>query len=353
VRARISVRRHRRALIFVSLLLTLVVTAACTAARTPVAVPSTGASPWHPAPVVDGRPLRASAPTSWWNSPVPGDAPSNPEADAILRYMSTAPNAAGGCIHLSGAGNSAWGQPVYWARAGDPTYDVSVRAANAPVEVHSLRIPRGALAAGNNDGSMTVFDVERGYAVALTDAKFEADTNHWSASGATVTYLSSNGLDARTGRTSDPRNIGSHRGNNPADMMARLDEVAAGRVDHVLKVASGPETSVRFVFPMVGSDGSSTDPAAPPQGLRFRIKPSVDLAGLGLAPQALVIARALQQYGFYIGDSARVTALKLEDTRSEGRGQRWSIPPTALCSLPITAQYWDVLPEGYVPPAAG
>ena len=89
----------------------------------------------------------------------------------------------------------------------------------------------------------------------------------------------------------------------------------------MLKVASGPDVSPRSVFPMVGSDGSSSNPSAPPQGLRFRIKPSVDLDSLGLPRQALVIARALQQYGFYIGDSGGVTALKLEDTRLEGRGR--------------------------------
>jgi hypothetical protein len=101
----------------------------------------------------------------------------------------------------------------------------------------------------------------------------------------------------------------------------------------------------------VGSDGDSRDPAAPPQGLRFRIKPSVDLDSLGLPRQALVIARALQEYGFYIGDSGGVTALKLEDTRLEGRGELWSLAPDALCGLPLSPQYWDVLPGGYRPPA--
>jgi hypothetical protein len=227
---------------------------------------------------------------------------------------------------------------------------VDVRSRRAPPEVEHLRIPAGALPAGNNDGSMTVFDVERGYTVAFTEAAYDSAAKSWSASGATVTYLASNGLDARTGRSTDDRNTGSHRGNNPADMMARWDEVAAGSIPHVLKVASGPAVSTRSVFPMVGSDGSSDDPAAPPQGLRFRIKPSVDLASLGLEPQALVIATAFQRYGFYIGDSSGTTALKLEDTRTEGRGQLWKISAKALCGLPLTAQYWDVLPEGYQPP---
>jgi hypothetical protein len=300
--------------------------------------------------VVEGAPLRAFTPDSWWNTALPPNAPSNPRADAILNYMSTEKQSGGGCLRLAGAGGSSWGQPVYWARPGDPEYRVTLRNGDEQPELRNLRIPADARSADNNDGSMTVFDVERGYTVAFTDAAYDDGADSWSASGATVTYLDSNGLDMRTGEASDDRNVGSHRGNNGAVMMARLDEVTAGAIDHVLKVASGPEVSHRHVFPMVGSDGGSRDPSAPPQGLRFRIRPSVDLDALGLDPQALVIAKGLQDYGFYIGDSSGVTALKVEDTRAEGRGQLWSASPTALCALPFTPEFWDVLPEGYQPP---
>jgi hypothetical protein len=346
---RVGRRRRLRAAVSLSAVLILsAVTAGCTGGGSGG---DTGTAPdWHRPPVVDGTPLRAFTPDSWWNAPLPADAPSNLDSTEILRYMRTAEEAGDGCVTLAGAGSSGWGQPVYWAQPGDPEYAVDVRSHRAPPEAKHLRIPAGARPAGNNDGSMTVFDVERGYTVAFTEASYDTGSKSWSASGATVTYLASNGLDARTGRSTDDRNMGSHRGNNAAVMMARFDEVSAGSISHVLKVASGPAVSTRSVFPMVGSDGSSHDPAAPPQGLRFRIKPSVNLAALGLEPQALVIATALQRYGFYIGDSSGTTALKLEDTRTEGRGQLWKISSKALCGLPLTPEYWDVLPEGYQPP---
>jgi hypothetical protein len=100
---------------------------------------------------------------------------------------------------------------------------------------------------------------------------------------------------------------------------------------------------------MVGSDGDSRRPEAPPQGLRLRIKPDVDLEDFDLDRQTLVIARAMQEYGVYIGDSGSVTALKLEDTRLSRGEQQWDMPPTALCDLPLTSEFWDVLPEGYRP----
>ncbi len=295
------------------------------------------------------RPFTAD---SWWNTPIPADAPSNPDAAAILDYMQTVPQSGGGCVRLAGA-NNGWGQPVYRAAPGDPEYDVTVASAVRPPELAALRIPANAQSAPTSDAAMTVFDVQKGYVVALTGAEFDAKTRSWSARGATVTYLASNGLHVGTGASDDPRNSGSHRGNNGAVMMAEYDEVAAGTIDHVLKVASGPEVSTRFVFPMVGSDGASTSRTAPPEGLRFRIKPSVDIGAWDLNPQARIIAQALQTYGFYIGDSGGVTALKLENTEAAGRGQLWDVPATALCGLPISTQYWDVLPEGYRPETGG
>jgi hypothetical protein len=340
-------RRRRRALLVgLSVTALLLTGTACTSETD-----APGSAAYRsPPPAVDGSPFRAFTGDSWWNTPVPDDAPVNPQQSAILRYMSTAREAGGGCLRMSGAEDGSWGQPVYWAGSGDPEFDLHVDGVRNAPHLPSLRIPRDAESADNSDGSMTLFDVERGYVVALTDATYDAARHRWSASGATITYLASDGLDARIGGASDDRNTGTHRGNNGAVMMARYDEVDAGHIDHVLKVASGPEVSASAVFPMVGSDGDSDDPAAPPQGLRFRIKPSVDLDKLGLDPEALIIATALQRYGFYIGDSAGVTALKLEDTRREGRGQLWSVSSTALCSVPLTPQYWDELPEGYRPP---
>jgi hypothetical protein len=300
----------------------------------------------------DGSPYRAFSAGSWWNSPLPAQAPANPDSAAVLNYLRTAPDNAGGCLRLAGAQNP-WGQPVYWARPGDPRYVVTGVQGQRPPELGSLRIPAGARAADNSDGSMSVYDLSAGYVTLLTDAHYDSSTNHWTASGASVTYLHSNGLDVATGRSNNPHNTGTHRGNNGADSVVRWDEVQAGAIHHVLKVSSGPELSTRWVFPMTGSDGRgpADDPAVPPEGLRLRIKPSVDLSKLGLHPQALVIVKALQTYGMYLGDSGGSTALKLEDTATEGRGRLWGVTKEDLCSLPFTPAYWDVLPEGYDPSA--
>lgn len=299
-----------------------------------------------------GRPYRPFKDHSWWNTPVPANAPSDPQAAQILDYLRTAPESGRGCLTLAGAQQNKWGQPAYWAQPGDPQYAVTGLPPTAPPEVQHLRIPIGARSAHNSDGTMSVYDLARGYVVLLTDAHYHDSSNTWSASGATVTYLNSNGLLATTGRSDNPHNVGTHRGNNGATSYARYDMVKAGAIRNVMKISSGPELANRWVFPMTGSDGTA-DPSsgAPPEGLRLRLKPSLDLQALRLHPQALVIAQALQKYGVYIGDSGGTTSLKLEDTRAEGRGQLWTVTADDLCMLPFTPQYWDVLPEGYDPSA--
>jgi hypothetical protein len=297
------------------------------------------------------RAYRAFEPNSWWNTPLPVNAPLDPAGPQILDYLRSAKSSGHGCLTFAGAGSSPWGTPIYWGGPGDPSYDVHGIHNGRPPELGSLRIPKSAEPANNSDGTMIVYDRQKGYVAALTDARYHAATDTWTASGGTVTYLNSNGLNVNTGLSDDPRNTGTHRGNNGATMAASWDQVRAGAIRHVLKVAVGPELADRFVFPMTGSDGKyqGSDPAVPPEGLRLRIKPSVNLYALHLAPEALIIARALQRYGFYIGDSSGATALKLENTRAEGRGQLWHVSTDALCGLPFKPQYWDVIAEGYDP----
>jgi hypothetical protein len=104
----------------------------------------------------------------------------------------------------------------------------------------------------------------------------------------------------------------------------RLDEVQAGQIDHVIKV-SVPQPSSTYVFPMTGSDQSTTDPSAPPEGARFRLKSSIDLSTMGLTPAQYAVAKAAQDYGFLVGDgSGGPISAAVENTIYEGRGFLWS-----------------------------
>ena len=252
--------------------------------------PTTSHRVSHDAPLdARGRPYRPFHDRSWWNSPVPVNAPLNPDNAQILDYLSTAPESGQGCLRLAGAQHNKWGQPAYWAQRSDPVYALHGLPPGAPPELQHLRIPQGAQGADNSDGTMTVYYVARGYVALLTDAHYDTATDTWSASGGTVTFMDSNGLLDATGKSDNPRNVGTDRGNNGATSYVRYDMVNAGDVRNVLKIAAGPELSNRWVFPMTGSDGDVTDPAvgAPPEGIRLRLDPSLDLKNPRSAPAGL------------------------------------------------------------------
>lgn len=82
--------------------------------------------------------------------------------------------------------------------------------------------------------------------------------------------------------------------------LVRYDEVAAGRIDHAIRVTFS-RTQRGFVLPATHFASSVTDPDAPAMGTRLRLAPSFDISGF--TGQARVVARALQQYGLIVADN--------------------------------------------------
>jgi hypothetical protein len=80
----------------------------------------------------------------------------------------------------------------------------------------------------------------------------------------------------------------------------RYDEVAAGRIDHAIRVTA-PRTRDAYLWPARHSASDSNDPALRPMGLRLRLKSSVDTSPL--PPQARIVAEAMKRYGVVLADN--------------------------------------------------
>lgn len=274
-------------------------------------------------PPSPGGPYRAFSNDSYWNTPLPASPPLDPKSRDYIAYMKR--NPVGNFVMLSGADrDGSWGTPIYWAETGDPTYNVKSLRYYVPPEFTALRIPRGARPDPTPDAEMMIYDLDKGYVAALWQAKYNPLSDTWTAGGGDVFYVASNGLDGRLPESDERRNTGAHRGAAPPIFAIRFDEVRAGSIRHVLKVAI-PNPNSSYVFPMTGSDGRSTDPSAPPEGARFRLKASIDLRKLNLTPAQYAVAKAAQDYGFVITDvSGAPVAAGLENVVAEGRGWLWS-----------------------------
>ncbi|HZO05356.1 MAG TPA: hypothetical protein VFB52_03150, partial [Solirubrobacterales bacterium] len=82
--------------------------------------------------------------------------------------------------------------------------------------------------------------------------------------------------------------------------LVRYDEVAAGQLDHAIRVTF-ESTRDAYVHPAVHCAGDTANAAAPPMGLRLRLK-----AGFGLgrfSGGAKTIALAMKRYGLIVADN--------------------------------------------------
>jgi hypothetical protein len=279
-------------------------------------------------------PYRPFSDVSEWTRTLPADAPVDPGSTQMIASLNALnPSKAYPRLTIG-----SWAEPIYWATSGDPSYVLP----GWPVP--SVRIPLGAKPAPTSDGQMTIFDLGNDWVIKLSKASFDGTT--WKSAGTEWYRLSSNGLMRTLPESDDSRNTG-HRGYPCGLHGVRWDEVQAGSIAHVLKVALAT-TAPFHVYP--GAGHTSTGTGTIPQGAILRIKPSVDLPGRNLNAAALTIARSMQSYGVVVGDQGGVPmSLKLEGLETEGRPERWSQLGLAQTSFAgkIAFDDFEVIQLGY------
>jgi hypothetical protein len=299
------------------------------------------------APLLSGfRPFTSA---SYWNTPLPSGAPvSSSSAKYIynIRGMSNTTYPV-----IAGTGGT-WAKPIWSARSTAKRYVIRHCGASYPLPPKmtnpGVRIPRGARPDPTADGEMVVFDRTDGTVYGLWQAHYNRTRDSWCAGGGDFWKTTTNGLHAALPQSNCSVCMG-HRGLASAALVVRYDEVASGMVNHVVRMAI-PHTAARHVFPMTGDEHGA---GMIPEGTRIRIRPSVNLAGLGLSRGALAIARGLQKYGAVIGDQSGSTfTLSVENLAVEnqvmGTSRHWSalgVSARSLSRIPI--RYFQVIQLGY------
>ncbi|MCA1844579.1 MAG: hypothetical protein LC792_15590 [Actinobacteria bacterium] len=82
--------------------------------------------------------------------------------------------------------------------------------------------------------------------------------------------------------------------------LLRRDEVAAGEVDHAIRLTAS-STDKTFVWPARHQAGSARDPKLPPMGAWFRLKAGFDISHF--RPDTQVVLRAMQRHGLILADN--------------------------------------------------
>jgi hypothetical protein len=73
-----------------------------------------------------------------------------------------------------------------------------------------------------------------------------------------------------------------------------------------------------YSWPANRSDGynPSNSPNRIPEGLRFRLDPTIDVDALEMHPVGRIVAKAAQTYGFVVWDKAGAISLRAENPKS-------------------------------------
>jgi hypothetical protein len=279
-----------------------------------------------------GTPFTAS---SFWNTPLPASTPVNTNNAAYLNVIAydicyaapvtSAPPPTCSTTYHGGINTASYSAPLYVVPASQPLLSVTRGCAGidtgtpTPSAVFNnavaggVPVPADAHAAAGTDEHIQIYQPSTNKYWEFW--RFQKDTNgNWDACwGGLIDPVSgSDGIfPSDTGGTATSLPL---LGGIP-----RIEELQAGQINHVMgldlgNVASGdlasnvipantPGATSGVSWPATRTDGQSTYNLAIPEGLRFRLNPSLDLNTLDLTPLAKTIAVAAQKYGFVVDDS--------------------------------------------------
>jgi hypothetical protein len=277
-------------------LATLTLAAFATHARAVGPYPDLGSCPVFPDPPASLSPRAPSLPSqAAWNQDI-SKAPRDPRSAAYIAYI----NAHGGDhLHPDFGSPRPYGFPFVVVGPGQRKLPVHYTAYGEESDPGPFPVPGAAPVEGGNgsDGDRHVISVDRSSCVLyeLYRAFYVARPRpHWNADSGVAWDLTSTALRPEGWTSADAAGLPIFPG------LVRYDEVAAGRLEHAIRVTFD-STRDAYVHPAVHCAGDTASAAAPPMGLRLRLKAGYGLGGFSGA--ARTIAEAMKRHGLIVADN--------------------------------------------------
>lgn len=260
---------------------------------------------------------RIFAPTSFWYTALPTDAPLHTNSANFAREFVRQIKAYYGNV---GINMESYASPVYIAAAGDPAVRVAQWDCHKQgwldpklaAQWEAVPIPPHAEPARGTDAEMTVWQP-------ATDSMWE----FWQMRKTNGAWQACWG--GRMQQVSKSDGIFPDRYGTTATSLPFLggqitaEELQRGEIRHAIGIALVDTEHFDIVsWPASRSDGYNPkrEPNRIPEGLRLRIDPTVDLDALKLHPVARTIAKAAQKYGFVVWDKAGSISIRLQNPKS-------------------------------------
>jgi hypothetical protein len=254
-----------------------------------------------PCPVFPGPPASLSprapalATEAAWNQDI-SKAPRDLRSGAYIAYI----NSHGGdSLHPDFGSPRAYGFPYSVVGAGQRLLPVHYTAYGDESDPGPFPVPAGAPVEGGNgsDGDRHVLVVDRAGCklYELYRAFYVAKPRpHWNADSGTEWDLRSAARRPDGWTSADAAGLPIFPG------LVRYDEVASGHLDHAIRVTV-ESTRSAWAHPASHCAGDTSEAAAPPMGLRLRLKAGYPLGRFSGA--AKTIARAMKRYGLIVADN--------------------------------------------------
>ena len=258
--------------------------------------PDLGSCSVFPAPPASTSPRAPSLGTeAAWNQNI-SKAPRAADSAKVIAYI----DAHGGtAIHPDFGSPRAYGFPYAVVGAGAKPLPIHYTAYGSESSPGPFPVPTGAPVEGGahaeGDRHVLVVDKSTCKLYELYDAHYAATPKpHWNADAGVEWDLDSAALRPDGWTSADAAGLPIFPG------LVRYEEAAAGHVDHAIRVTM-ESTRNAWVHPASHCAGDSDSGAAPPMGLRLRLKAGYGLRGMTGAARAIAVA--MKEYGLIVADN--------------------------------------------------
>jgi hypothetical protein len=262
-------------------------------------------------------PEQVFSPTSFWYQPLPADVPLHPNSANFVAEFLRQKKAYYGTVNIN---TRAYAAPVYVVRADVPTVAVTEwdgqhkghKDSRLAEQWKAVPIPSYAEQADGTDAEMCIYQPSSDslwefWLTRKVEGKWQAT---W---GGGMHDVSKN-----------PGIWPQHYGTTATSLpfiggQLTAAELQRGEIKHVMGIALVDQEKWNIVsWPASRSDGYNPKnvPNRIPEGLRFRLDPSVNVEQLTMHPIGKIIARAAQKYGFVIWDKGGAICLRAENPKS-------------------------------------
>jgi hypothetical protein len=270
--------------------------------------------------------FQAFSSTSPWNVPIPSNPTVDPHStDMIAKLKSTAGTLTGNY--------TKWTMPIHVIDS-KKAPKVKIKTTkqlsteidpNQDMTVENIPMPQKVWADPSSDGHMVL--VDPAVRTAWEFSRFQKNSNGtYQASGVVIWNLDGPGW--RQAFMGDLWwTYGAIASGLPIiGGLIRPEEINAGVIKHALLcgIPTILQTSISGTkyelcsAPAARTDGTGTDYKSIPMGALLQLDPTLNLDALGLSPATKIIAKAMQQYGMYVGISSSTFNIYFQNLGSTG-----------------------------------